>query len=241
VAVSPHLDDAVFSAGGIIAVLADSGWAVKLVTCFTASVAHPTGFALSTQLDKGLDANVDYMALRRDEDAEAAAILGAHPIHLAFTEAPHRGYSSASQLFDGVHRHDTAPTALLRALARNLPSADLVLAPQALGSHVDHIVVAAAVAELAPAALWWRDVPYALRQPALTNRAATEVAVDITTALDRKIAAAQCYRSQLDFQFGGAQQAAAALRQWAAAEAARTTQGSAAEVLTATTRCSWPA
>ncbi len=240
VAVSPHLDDAVFSAGGAIALLADAGWRVELVTCFTASVASPTGFALSTQLDKGLDADVDYMALRRAEDARAAAILGVRPVHLSLAEAPHRGYDSASRLFEGVRDDDEAPAALREALIGKLHDADLVLAPQAEGAHVDHVVVAAAVAALSPGALWWRDVPYALRLPARPGTTTDEVAVDISAALKRKVAAAHCYRSQLGFQFGGPEPAASALGEWATAEAARACQGSVAEVFTATAEQSWP-
>src|SRR5215212_4481765 len=82
VAVSPHLDDAVFSAGGTLAALAAAGWRVRVVTCFTASVADPSPFALSTQLDKGLPADVDYMALRRAEDTAALTHLGVEAVHL---------------------------------------------------------------------------------------------------------------------------------------------------------------
>jgi len=91
-AVSPHLDDAVFSAGALLARLATQGWRVVIATCFTASVPNPRGFALACQLDKGLASSVDYMALRRAEDADACAALGCEIVHLPFTEAPHRGY-----------------------------------------------------------------------------------------------------------------------------------------------------
>ena len=70
-AVSPHLDDAAFSVGGTLAALAAAGHQVTVLTCFTASVPHPAGFALACQLDKGLPADVDYLALRRAEDAAA--------------------------------------------------------------------------------------------------------------------------------------------------------------------------
>ena len=53
-AVSPHLDDAVFSAGGTLAGHALDGDDVTVVTCFTGNVARPQGFALACQLDKGL-------------------------------------------------------------------------------------------------------------------------------------------------------------------------------------------
>ena len=74
-ALSPHLDDAAFSCGGTLARLAGAGWRVVVATAFTATVPEPSGFALACQLDKGLAPEVDYMALRRDEDAAAMRAL----------------------------------------------------------------------------------------------------------------------------------------------------------------------
>jgi LmbE family N-acetylglucosaminyl deacetylase len=231
VAVSPHLDDAVFSAGGTIAALVAAGWRVAVVTCFTASVADPSPFALSTQLDKGLGPDVDYMALRRAEDAAACAVLGAEPVHLPLPEAPHRGYTSAADLFAGVHADDRVGGPLRAALAPHL-DADLVLAPQGLGDHADHRVVAQAVAALVRDALWWRDAPYALRRPdARPWRAPGPArAVGIGPHLDAKTAAARCYATQLGFQFGGAEHVAHRLRELADAEAARAGAAPPAEV-----------
>jgi LmbE family N-acetylglucosaminyl deacetylase len=208
VAVSPHLDDAVFSAGGTIASLVGEGWQVTVVTCFTASVPDPSPFALSTQLDKGLAADVDYMALRRAEDAAACAVLGAVPEHLPLPEAPHRGYTSAADLFAGVHPDDAVARPLAGLLTPRLRGADLVLAPQALGDHADHRVVADVVAALAGDAWWWRDAPYHWRRPDAVPWTAVpdgrEHAVDITAHLTAKTTAARCYTTQLGFQFGGA-------------------------------------
>jgi len=234
VAVSPHLDDAVFSAGGTIGRLVAAGWLVRVVTCFTASVAGPSPFALSTQLDKGLPADVDYLALRRAEDAAALAVLGAEPVHLPLPEAPHRGYTSARDLFAGVHADDRIADDLRAALAPHLAGADLVLAPQAIGDHVDHRVVVDAVAALAPQALWWRDTPYVLRRPDAAPwtgvRAGEEKAVDIAAHLLAKVAAARCYATQLGLQFGGAEHVEPQLRELAAAEAARTGSAAPSEV-----------
>ena len=72
-ALLPHLDDEVFSCGRTLAVLADAGWGVLPCTVFTASVPNPTGFTLACQTDKGFLPEADYMALRRAEDAAAAA------------------------------------------------------------------------------------------------------------------------------------------------------------------------
>ncbi|WP_188114154.1 PIG-L deacetylase family protein [Streptomyces apricus] len=168
VAVSPHLDDAVFSAGGILALLVRAGWRVQVVTCFTASVDDPGPFALSTQLDKGLAADVDYMALRRAEDHAAQRALGTlPPVHLPLPEAPHRGYASAPELFTPPRPDDPVGTELWQLLAPHLAPADLVLAPLGIGDHVDHLLTARAVAATTSYAQvgWWRDVPYIARAP----------------------------------------------------------------------------
>ena len=226
VAVSPHLDDAAFSAGGTLWQLADSGAEVVVATAFTATVPQPQGFALACQLDKGLGAEVDYMALRRGEDAVAQDFLGANPLHLGLPEAPHRGYDSPAALFGPTLPDDDALTRVVGALERELTGRDvtLVLGPQALGSHVDHRHVRDAVA------LWasrrriplasWRDAPYVIREPqASTGR---EVPVGLgEAALQAKVRACAAYASQLGFQFGGADAVPAALRALASTDGRR--------------------
>ncbi len=211
-AVSPHLDDAAFSAGATLAALADAGHEVTVVTCFTRSVPGPTGFALACQLDKGLPADVDYMALRRAENDAAMAVLGAATVELDLPEAPHRGYTSAPDLFAGVHPGDD----VWRTVADRLAglSADLWLAPQALGAHVDHLQVLRAVASLDRPVLWWRDSPYVLRDPAAVPGPELPgglAEVHLPQDLDRRAEACACYPTQLGFQFGGVERMRTAL------------------------------
>ncbi|SNS27534.1 N-acetylglucosaminyl deacetylase, LmbE family [Geodermatophilus pulveris] len=211
-AVSPHLDDAAFSAGGTLAALAGAGHEVTVLTCFTASVPDPAGFALACQLDKGLAADVDYMALRRAEDTAAMAVLGATPVHLGLPEAPHRGYTSAADLFAGVHPADDVWRELAAELAGQ--DADLWLAPQALGGHVDHLQVLRAVAALDRPVLWWRDSPYVLREPGAVPGPGLPgglAEVRLPQDLDRRADACACYATQLGFQFGGPEAMRAAL------------------------------
>jgi LmbE family N-acetylglucosaminyl deacetylase len=214
-ALSPHLDDAAFSCGGTLALLARRGWQVVLCTVFTASVDNPTGFALACQADKGVGPEIDYMALRRDEDRAAAEALGlGAPLWLPFPEAPHRGYGSAPELFAALRPDDEiaepvaeAIGALLRSLAP-----DLLFAPQAIGGHVDHVAVVRALQALAPPEpiAWWRDAPYAFRDggPAEPFREAmTALPEDQVVLTPEPLAArrAAClsYASQIPFQFGG--------------------------------------
>jgi LmbE family N-acetylglucosaminyl deacetylase len=203
-AVSPHLDDAAFSVGGTLAALAAAGHEVTVVTCFTASVPDPQGFALACQLDKGLPADVDYLALRRGEDAAAMAVLGAGTVYLGLPEAPHRGYTSAADLFAGVHEDDQVWRSLGAALEGH--DADLWLAPQALGGHVDHLQVLRAVAALDRPTLWWRDSPYVLREPDAVPGPELPGGMEPVTLPqlpDRRADACACYATQLGFQFGG--------------------------------------
>lgn len=214
-AVSPHLDDAVFSAGATLARLADGGHDVTVLTCFTGSVPDPTGFALACQTDKGLAPEVDYMALRRAEDRAATGVLGATPVHLPLAEAPHRGYDSAPALFAGVRPDDVVWQDVLAALQSY--EADLWLAPQGLGAHVDHLQVVRAVAALERATLWWRDAPYALRAPDAApapDLRAELVEVALPEDRDRRGDACARYATQLRFQFGGEAGMRAALRDW---------------------------
>ena len=167
-ALSPHLDDAAFSCGGTLARLARAGWRVVVATLFTRSVPDPQGFALACQLDKGLGPEVDYMALRRKEDAAAMRAIGGEAEWLPFAEAPHRGYGSAAALFGPTRPDDGIVPDLadaMGALARRFRP-DLILAPQAIGGHVDHVQAVRAIDAARPAApiAWWRDFPYAARE-----------------------------------------------------------------------------
>ena len=224
---SPHLDDVVFSCGGLAALLADRGWYTVLATAFTRSAVPASGFALACQLDKGLPADVDYMALRRAEDRAAAAAIGITELRwLDLLEAPHRGYGAAPELFGAIHADDgvAAPLAAAFSTLASDVTADVVLAPQGLGNHVDHQqVIAAALRCFPPQRLaFYRDAPYAIRQPAARPLPLIPthpvVTVGIGAALARKIAAAQAYTTQIGFQFGGAEAVAHALAGFADAE-----------------------
>ena len=230
--ISPHLDDAAFSCAGILLGLQASGWDICHCTVFTASVPNPQGFALRCQTDKGIAPEVDYMALRRAEDSDFARLLGiANVIHWPFAEAPHRGYETPPELFAGVHPGDEVWKPIAEGLQDlvSLLDAALVFAPQGLGNHADHLQVIAAVREAAADDLvcWYRDTPYALREPdarpaALVPQGLTEQAMPLPEELlTRKIAGACAYQSQIGFQFGGAAEVSRKLRAFHQAEAAR--------------------
>lgn len=212
--ISPHLDDVAFSCGGTLAKLLRADRTAIVCTIFTASVDDPRGFALRCQTDKGLAPDIDYMLLRRAEDAEfARAIGGAELHHLTFREAPHRGYESAAELFAGERLDDKVWREIadeLKSLAREL-NPQIVFAPQGLGNHVDHLQTIRAVraAEFQVPVVWYRDTPYAIRDadaapaPILPDDL-NETAVGIDEEIEAKIEGCIAYTTQIGFQFGGA-------------------------------------
>ena len=233
---SPHLDDAAFSAGGTAALLATHGTRVVIATAFTRSVPNPTGFALACQLDKGLDADVDYMAIRRAEDVVSCQILGAEFRHLDFPEAPHRGYDSVAELFRPPHPGDDIVAPLSIAFGSLLAEfqPELVFAPQCLGGHVDHVQLVRALLIVAAASsvTWWRDLPYAIRNSdarPIAGLPTLDVGVDIADVLAVKLEGCAAFRTQIGFQFGSAREMRTQLTQFAQFEAQTVSRGLVAE------------
>lgn len=245
---SPHLDDAAFSCGGLAARLAAQGWRVTLATLFTATVPNPQGFALHTQTSKGIPPHVDYMALRRREDVEAGRCLGvSRVVHLPLPEAPHRGYASPDALFGSLLPYDEIDLPLadhLRRLAAE-ERPDLILLPQGIGGHVDHRIAirAALAADLPGVHAFWRDTPYVMR-PSASLAPAPEtpgvpwsVAAEVTGFMPQRLAACAAYRSQLGYQFGGERRMAHALAGYARHEAEQAgLPGRAAEIVACATK-----
>lgn len=223
-AVSPHLDDAAFSAGGLLAALGAAGARVAVATVFTRSVPDPVGVALTGQPDRELAASIDHLALRRAEDLAAMRHLGVHDVHhLDLPEAPHRGYVSTPDLFAGVHQDDGVGLRVQDLLTPLVAAADVVLGPLALGGHADHVIVRDAVRAVAgDRVAWWRDAPYALKlETGLGGRQVPWSAADVTDVLPTKLAACASYSSQLGSHFGGPEGMVSALTRFAALEARR--------------------
>jgi LmbE family N-acetylglucosaminyl deacetylase len=149
VVVSPHLDDAVFSAWTHLTP------GVTVVTCFA---GDPPAGAPPSDWDRGLCPGLspsEVMAVRRTEDESALQAVGASPVHLPFVEAPYR---DAGELTAGV---------VAEALRPVLCGAREVWLPAALGPHPDHrLARAAALAAVAhPDAadrkvVLYADLPY---------------------------------------------------------------------------------
>ena len=150
--VSPHLDDAVFSAGGAIALDVRSGRRVAVATVFSRGGEE---------------------ALRRREDRTALARLGAAQIDLALAEAPARDPSLVgARLFAPLGDGSAPLVDEVRAALASVARGAEVVAPLGVGRHADHQIVHAASAALDGKVSYYEDLPYALCRPLVARRLA---------------------------------------------------------------------
>ncbi len=231
VVLSPHLDDAALSIGGTIARFTAAGESILVVTIAAGSPppgAISSPFAASLHRAWGLGAT-DAVAPRRREDEAAMAILGAEALRLDRLDAVYRcsdRYDSEAALLGEPAAQDRLEIELTADLAPILAASPraLVLAPLAVGGHVDHRIVHRVAIDLARRRRdvgFYEDFPYAARPGSVAERRAAigrdlePETFDIATTLDRKIAAILAYKSQIASMFGGRDQARFAITAYA--------------------------
>lgn len=220
VVLSPHLDDAALSCGGMIAAFAAAGEPVLVVNICAGSPGPATSFspfAAAMHARWGLPA-AEAVRLRLAEDEMALETLGADSYQLDLLDAIYRmpaTYVDDDALFGAVAPGDPLPAALgaqLGLLAARFPAA-IFYAPLGVGHHVDHQAAHVAAAALARAGIsvaFYEDFPYVTSEGALAARLAElggeALFLPMVTSIDgsvaRKVGAIEAYVSQLGVLFG---------------------------------------
>ena len=155
---SPHLDDAVFSCGGLIAKLAQSGEPILIVNIFS-------------KYGKSTD--------RRDEESLVADYLKVEIQYLGELDAMLRGksYKSLLRIFSTVDSSDRISLPGIASKLTNLLrgiSYDTIYVPLGIGWHVDHLLTHE-LGELAGEKLkirYYEDTPYCLLPQFTSHRLA---------------------------------------------------------------------
>ena len=217
--IAPHLDDAVLSCGGRIALQREAGESVLIVTiCAGIPQTDDKPPAFVRHLHQAWALGDDPIVQRRAEDVAALAVLNCDGIHLDQLDAPYRlpQYGERNAVF-GSPAHDDpllrAVRSTLQQLHQQQPHARFYL-PFGVGNHVDHLLVYAAGMALHDAGvdvMWYEDAPYAATQPAaiavrldaVQKHVIPEVLV-IERVLEHKLQAIHCYASQFGELFGTA-------------------------------------
>lgn len=222
---SPHLDDAVLSCGGLIARQVHAGERALVLTVMAGDPPPGEPSTFASMLSQAVQTAENPAAGRRAEDRAAVEQLGASWLHWDYPDCiyrldPQSGealYPSREAIFGEVHAGER--TALVAELTRRLqalcdeerPAA--VFAPLTVGHHVDHQLVHWAARRLALAGAqlrFYEDYPYAavpgFLEAALTAAGGiwqAELEALTPAALQAKVNALTHYRSQLDVLFGG--------------------------------------
>ena len=228
---SPHLDDAALSCGGQIFQRTRRGESVLMVTVAAGDPPDTPLSAFARSLHDRWQLSTDVVNQRRQEDKRACQILGADYRHLPLTDCiyrvhPETGkplYTSEEDLFGSVAE---AEAELITKLARRmdqLPPADLIVAPLAVGHHVDHQLTRAAAEGCFGDRLWYyEDYPYVGDEGALAavlpadrqGWQAKTIALD-DAALAGKIEAIMAYASQISTFWRGRTELEAKVRGYA--------------------------
>lgn len=217
--IAPHLDDAVLSCGGRIALQREAGESVLVVTVCAGippTDADPPPFV--RHLHQAWALGNDPIVQRRAEDAAALAVLNCDGIHLDLLDAPYRlpEYGERNAVFGTPAPDDPllpAVRSTLRHLHQQQPHAHFHV-PFGVGNHVDHLLVYAAGLALYDAGgdvVWYEDTPYAATQPAAFEARLDQVqehfvseVLDIERVMEHKLQAVRCYASQFGELFGTA-------------------------------------
>ncbi len=169
--ISPHLDDAALSAGGLIYEQVRAGADVEIWTLLSGFPPNEISpFAQTLHRQWGIAAAADLIRARRAEDIEAAKILGAKATHFDFLDCIYRRGKNGNWLYDDIFvqpHEDEAdfPAQIAEAVsARLAPDAKLVC-PLSLGLHVDHVLARRAVELFKRPIFYYADIPYLFRNP----------------------------------------------------------------------------
>lgn len=208
VCLSPHLDDAVLSCGGLLARCREQGQPTRVITFFTADSPPAealTPFALELHQSWGNPPNP--MAQRREEDGHALDVLGCEKSWWHYLDAIYRhpAYNSREALFGQPAEEPDLEEELLQRCGA-IP-ARLLLFPLAIGHHVDHQLIFRVGWKLAQSdqrVAFYEDLPYVAwegsPEPRLQELYQPLYAQTLT--IDRfwptKLEAIQRYASQID-------------------------------------------
>jgi LmbE family N-acetylglucosaminyl deacetylase len=184
---SPHLDDAVFSCGGLLSYLAGKGVPTKIVTVFSDQISDPAQFTeYARSLHTRWETGDDPYRIRKQEDANACRLLGTEQVHLGFHDCIYRTLpdgtpvvSSDDELFGEIKPGEKS---LIRQVAEKIAriaSGNYVcVCPLGLGHHIDHQITRKA-AEHSQKPLYYADLPYALTLPVQAFPGMTRLSFDL--------------------------------------------------------------
>lgn len=179
---SPHLDDAAFSCGGLIWEQIGRGDRVEIWTVCAGDPPKDGLSPFAAEIHERWQTGLNGPAHRREEDRLSCRILGAEPRHFSlgdciYRRSPRDGswlYTAEEHLFGDIHPEEEQLVATLAdELDGEMPAQASLVAPLTIGGHVDHRLVRRAAERIDrplayyvefPYAIWFGEIPEALIQ-----------------------------------------------------------------------------
>ena len=210
--ISPHLDDAVLSAGGLIYEQTRAGMDVEIWTllCGFPPSEEFSPFAQVLHYQWGIPAAAEGVSTRRAEDIKAASIVGAKTVHFDFLDCIYRRGKNGDWLYSNVfvppHEDDEdLPARMAESISARLQPTDQLVCQFGLGSHLDHVLVRRAVELLQHPIFYDVDIPYLFNSPAELASQTAEMRANSHRITDSGLRSWQdailAYKSQLSGLF----------------------------------------
>ncbi|MBA4383696.1 MAG: hypothetical protein C0410_03080 [Anaerolinea sp.] len=233
---SPHLDDAVYSCGGIIKELITQRIPVEVWSIFTADPPEGALSPFAQSLHSRWNEKSNPSWIRREEDKHALELLGGTYRHLYYPDCIYRRYPQTNEpiikkdadLFseDYVIEKDLLAN-LANDLKSHLPLGAEIISPLGMGGHVDHRITRLAAESLGRPLWYYADYPYAAKDPSSVNaflpeNAEPEVLEVTDQGVEAWLKAIACYRSQISSFWASEDEMNKAVRQYASLPIART-------------------
>jgi LmbE family N-acetylglucosaminyl deacetylase len=226
---SPHLDDAVLSCGGMIHSQTQTGERVIVVTVCAGDPPSGPLSAFAQSLHRRWETPEETVAARRAEDCAALTILGAEGIHLPVPDCIYRThptfgqhlYASEESLFGQLHPSEEpliqkAAQEISEILSQAAPYR--FYAPLGVGNHVDHQLARQAAESAGGVFAYFEDYPYVARKQSSSTFVETRVPeiVPLTEEdLSSKMKAIAEYKSQISSFWPNLSEMEAAIREFA--------------------------
>jgi LmbE family N-acetylglucosaminyl deacetylase len=169
--ISPHLDDAIFSCGGLIYQQRLRGDEVVVLTVCAGDPAGDDPSSYAKGLEERWGTGTSAVDVRRQEDRRACEKLGAGYLHLPIPDCIYRisesgdaYYDSEEAIFGEIHPDEAGLIdEVSQMLQRECEGVTHIYAPVGYGGHVDHRLTRKAVDQLNRKIYFYRELPYAVR------------------------------------------------------------------------------
>jgi len=184
--VSPHLDDAIFSAGGLLYELSKRNVPITVINVFTKASNPPYTVSIKKFLKScGYKNAYDLYNDRIEEDTEVLNKIGVKVINLDFVDALWRQKKTIKNIITNlipefnyiypIYRTSIAKGKISKndkGLEKSLENKfqkiilknkkAIVFGPAGIGNHTDHLIVRNALSEnIKDSIVYWADYPYA--------------------------------------------------------------------------------